>query len=422
MSKKMICTLAAVLIVSSTAAFGAIKEGSFSVTPLVGGYVFDHTPVLDPELVLGLRAGYNFNKNLGVEALYDYGIRKNYNFGQSTNISLQRFGGHVLYNFFPDNIFVPYLAAGFTGLKFEGTGFDKKTHGAIDYGVGAKFFLNDDVAIRGDISFINYTYNSVNFNELEYTLGAYFQFGAVEPTMKAVVVAPAPLSEPVKVVEAPVSVPEPVKIVVQPVPAPVPVPEPVKAEVVPASAVVPPADSDNDGVPDYLDKCPGTPIGIRVDSNGCPLDTDKDGVPDYLDKCPHTLVGVVVDTNGCPMEAAKKFCEKTVVLAILFDTNKINIKAKFFDELDSLGNFFKEFPRAKGVIKGHTDSVGGKAANLKLSQGRAESVRKYIISKFRIDGSRISTKGYGDEKPVASNKTAAGKAKNRRIETAITCE
>jgi outer membrane protein OmpA-like peptidoglycan-associated protein len=64
-------------------------------------------------------------------------------------------------------------------------------------------------------------------------------------------------------------------------------------------------DSDKDGVPDKLDKCPNTPPGVKVDANGCPLDSDKDGVPDYLDKCPDTPAGVKVDANGCPIDTDK---------------------------------------------------------------------------------------------------------------------
>ncbi|MCX5819112.1 MAG: OmpA family protein [Deltaproteobacteria bacterium] len=64
-----------------------------------------------------------------------------------------------------------------------------------------------------------------------------------------------------------------------------------------------PLDADKDGVPDYLDKCPGTPIGVKVDKDGCLLDTDKDGVPNYLDKCPVTPAGVKVDKDGCPPDS-----------------------------------------------------------------------------------------------------------------------
>ena len=92
-----------------------------------------------------------------------------------------------------------------------------------------------------------------------------------------------------------------------------------------------PLDSDKDGVPDYLDKCPGTPLGVKVDKVGCPLDSDGDGVPDYLDKCPDTPTGVKVDQNGCPFPADKP-CE-TITLAVECDTNKADIKSQYHEEL-----------------------------------------------------------------------------------------
>ena len=440
--KKMIGSiLTACLIASTTAAFGAVKEGTFSVTPLVGGYVFDGSDTLDPTLVLGIRGGYNFTKNIGIEALYDYATSTDGKYGPLTDISMQRYGGQVLYHFFPDSVFVPYVAAGFSGVKFDGTGVNNKTHGAVDYGVGAKYFVTDDIAVRADLRHIHYNYDSAKYNDMEFTLGAYFQFGAAAPAAKAIAPAPAPA----KVVAAPAATPEPVIVIAAPAAAPAPI-------IVPAPVPAPPVDSDSDGVIDTLDKCPGTPQGVAVDSNGCPLDSDKDGVPDYLDKCLGTPAGVVVDVkgcpidsdndgvadyldkcpgtpagvavsaNGCPLEAAKKFCDKPAAIAITFDTNKAVVKPNHHAELDKIGNFLKEFPAAKGTIEGHTDADGSKAANLKLSQARADSIRSYIIKKFGIDGSRITAKGYGSAKPIASNKTAAGKAQNRRTEAVFTCE
>lgn len=459
MRKKMICTLAAALIVSATAAFGAVKEGSFSLTPMVGGYVFDGGTYLDPTLVMGIRGGYNFTKNIGIEALYDFATPTEGKFGPLTDITMHRFGGQALYHFFPDNALVPYLAAGYSGVHFKGTGVNTENHGAFDYGVGVKYFLADDFALRGDVRHIIYSMNSNTFNDMEVSLGAYFQFGGPEPAVKAV--APTPPPEPVKVVAAPAA--EPVVVVAAPVVVPPAdtdgdgvidtldkcpgTPQGVavdsngcpvdtdkdgvadyldKCPGTPAGVAVDgsgcPIDTDKDGVADYLDKCPDTPVGVAVEINGCPVDTDKDGVPDYLDKCPSTPLGTAVDAKGCPMEAAKRFCDKPAVIAVSFDANKSVLKAKYHDELDKLGNFLKEFPNSKGTIEGHTDSDGSNEANLKLSQARAESVRSYIVNKFGIDGSRISAKGYGEEKPVASNKTASGKAKNRRIEAVFSCE
>ncbi len=133
-----------------------------------------------------------------------------------------------------------------------------------------------------------------------------------------------------------------------------------------------------------------------------------------------------VDKDGCPepkpTAAAERFCSKPSVLNIQFDTNKSDIKPRYEEDLKVLGAFLQEFPKAKGEISGHTDNVGSKALNEKLSQLRAESVKKYVVEKFGIAPERIDAKGYGFAKPVASNKTKADRALNRRIEANFTCE
>jgi OOP family OmpA-OmpF porin len=115
-----------------------------------------------------------------------------------------------------------------------------------------------------------------------------------------------------------------------------------------------------------------------------------------------------------------KICAPTKI-NVQFDTNKSEIKPKYHDELKKLADFFKKFPKATGVIEGHTDSDGSKESNMKLSQRRADSVRKYLIKNFGIAPDRLGAIGYGPTKPVADNVTSAGKQKNRRIEAVFTC-
>ena len=121
-----------------------------------------------------------------------------------------------------------------------------------------------------------------------------------------------------------------------------------------------------------------------------------------------------------PQAPAAKLCSPTVI-NIHFDTNKSEIKPQYHDELKKLADFLTEFPNATGVVEGHTDSVGDKTANMKLSQRRADSVRTYLIEKFGIAPDRIKAIGYGPTKPIASNKTKAGKEQNRRIESNFNC-
>ena len=175
-------------------------------------------------------------------------------------------------------------------------------------------------------------------------------------------------------------------------------------------------DSDSDGVIDSKDRCPNTPKGIAVDASGCPKDTDGDGVYDSLDKCPGTPKGIAVDNDGCPVPIPEKL---TMKLLVEFDFNKAVIHPQFHGELEKFANFMIAYPQTKTVIEAHTDNIGSERYNLKLSQRRAESVIKYLADKFGIDRTRLSAKGYGFSKPVADNKTAAGRQRNRRVEAQI---
>ena len=172
-------------------------------------------------------------------------------------------------------------------------------------------------------------------------------------------------------------------------------------------------DTDGDGVPDGTDACPGTPAGVKVDARGCPLDSDGDGVPDYLDKCPDTPRGTKVDATGCPIAVATTFD-----LTVEFAFNSAEINDLSFRELRKAMTFLRENPTTKAVIEGNTDSKGADAYNQKLSERRAAAVKEVLV-KSDIEGARLSTVGYGETKPVASNDTEEGRAKNRRVSIVV---
>ena len=165
-----------------------------------------------------------------------------------------------------------------------------------------------------------------------------------------------------------------------------------------------PLDSDGDGIPDYKDKCPDTPKGVKVDANGCPLDSDGDGIPDYLDKCPNSPKGVTVNERGCWAYGGKVF----------FDFNKSEIKSEADPLLKEAVNILEENPEMRVEIQGHTDSKGPEAYNQMLSKKRAMAVKAYL-EKQGIDSDRLEVKGYGESDPIASNDNANGRQKNRRV-------
>ncbi|AWM31917.1 OmpA family protein [Hymenobacter nivis] len=175
-----------------------------------------------------------------------------------------------------------------------------------------------------------------------------------------------------------------------------------------------PLDADGDGVADYLDKCPNTPAGVKVDATGCPLDRDGDGVPDYQDKCPDRAGPA--SNKGCPeMKAETKKVLNEATKYINFDFNKSTLKPSSFPKLEQMVQIMNEYPDYSLSIAGHTDSKGDDNYNLRLSYERAAAARKYMLSKG-IPAERIEARGYGETHPIADNKTAAGQAKNRRVD------
>jgi OOP family OmpA-OmpF porin len=106
-------------------------------------------------------------------------------------------------------------------------------------------------------------------------------------------------------------------------------------------------------------------------------------------------------------------------LNVEFDFDKSTIKKGYYQDIDNLAQVMKDYPDLNVVIEGHTDSVGTAAYNKKLSQQRAEAVKKYMVEKGSIDANRLKAQGFGEEKPIASNKTKEGRQQNRRVEAAV---
>ncbi len=168
-------------------------------------------------------------------------------------------------------------------------------------------------------------------------------------------------------------------------------------------------DTDGDGVQDSEDACPTVKGTIK----GCP-DGDGDGVSDKDDKCP-TVAGIV-SNKGCPevKEEVKKIFAQALQ-GIQFETGKDVIKKTSYGILDNVAKVMTDNPTYLLDIGGHTDNVGNADKNMTLSDGRAHSVEKYLISKG-VAANRLTAKGYGQTMPVADNATKDGKAKNRRVE------
>lgn len=143
-----------------------------------------------------------------------------------------------------------------------------------------------------------------------------------------------------------------------------------------------------------------------------PVDSDGDGVPDNLDKCPGTPAGTPVDANGCPLPAPFAFQK------VYFDFDHADLNSPARKTLDDTVEVLQGHQDLSLSLQGFTDSVGTDDYNLALSQRRAVAVRDYLVS-HGISSTRLEPSGYGESKPDASNDTADGRAQNRRVEFVV---
>ena len=173
-----------------------------------------------------------------------------------------------------------------------------------------------------------------------------------------------------------------------------------------------PRDGDGDGVPNAKDRCPNTAPGAKVGPNGCEKDADGDRVIDRLDRCPNTRAGVRVDINGC------EITDVIQLPGVNFVSGSDRLLSGTAQILADAAATLRKYPSMVVEVAGHTDSDGTAANNLGLSQRRANTVRDFLI-KAGVPPGNLSTRGYGEARPIADNVTARGKAINRRVELRI---
>ena len=149
-------------------------------------------------------------------------------------------------------------------------------------------------------------------------------------------------------------------------------------------------------------------------------DDDQDGVLNSVDKCPGTPLNVVVDADGCPREITADDALR-MELRVFFDNDKTVIKDQYKPEIQKVAEKMNEYPNSTASIEGHASKTGPSARyNQRLSEARANAVKSMLVNQFGVAPQRISTVGYGYDRPIADNNTAEGRAMNRRVYAIIT--
>lgn len=366
---------------------GAVHAGnrsdSFSLSPMIGGYIFEGDQDLDNALTYSLGLGYNLTDSWSTEFVLNY-FNADTESSSGSDVDGLVYRLDALYHFMPGNALVPYVAGGLGGITLDPDSGGSDTDFLVNYGVGLKYFFTEDLAVRGDVRHIHAFGDPEN--NFVYTAGLTYLMGGKDDQ------PPAPLP----IVD---SDGDGITDLQDRCPGTPP------GTAVDAAGC--PLDTDGDGVYDERDQCPDTPAGVAVNPLGCPLDSDRDGVYDYLDKCPDTPAGLTVDEKGCPI---------SMTLSIEFDVDKDDIKPRYHNELAKGAAFIRKYSDQKILIAGHTDSTGTEAYNEILSQRRAESVRNYLIQNFGLDGEKLFARGFGETAPIATNDTIEGRQHNRRVE------
>lgn len=377
-----------VLAVCAATLFGGQGDYKSELTATVGGVMPEGNLDLEDELNLGLRFGvYVEDKFFDmIEAGFERASNVDYD-NSNMKTDINRLYVNLVKEYDLSKDLALYGLAGIGFENYRNPQFENEDDGYVQYGAGLKYWITDEFAMKAEVK------HGINFsgdNNLFYSLGFVVPFGK-------------------KAQEAPVQS---------------------------TPAVVSPQDDDNDGVSNENDKCPNTLAGVAVDANGCAMDDDKDGVINEKDKCPNTLAGVSVDTNGCAMDDDKdgvinaddkclatpmgrvvdtEGCSVVVSLHVNFDYDEAVVPSSYKGKLNDTVEFMNENKNYKVSLEGHTDSKGSEKYNQTLSEKRAAAVAK-ALHELGVDESRISTIGYGETKPVASNDTEEGRAKNRRVD------
>jgi outer membrane protein OmpA-like peptidoglycan-associated protein len=182
----------------------------------------------------------------------------------------------------------------------------------------------------------------------------------------------------------------------------------------------PELDNDLDLIADATDKCPleAEDPDSYEDEDGCPdLDNDKDTVADVKDQCPNEIGSTSQEPLGCPTNSLVVVtdCEVKITQQIHFEFNKDKIRPESFPVLDAVVDALQKNPPIKIEVQGHTDNKGAAAYNKNLSDRRANSVMKYLVS-HGIEMGRLTAHGYGFERPLVDNSTEQNRALNRRVQ------
>ena len=451
------------------------KAGSVELSPFVGYSFFQERQNLENSPVFGGRIGYNFTNSLGLEGTGEFTrshvddkaltFTRQGEFTSPINkVDITRYYLDLIYTFMPESKFNPFVVAGYGASHFDPK-INSKNMSTLDYGVGAKYWVAENVALRLDVR-DNMVFDE-HIHNIETTLGVVFALGgrsSAAPVRESEAEAePAPAPPVIK--EEPQAKAAPAEAPLEPVPAAEPTPERMKYCVtldieydINKDAIRPEYNGEVAKVGDFMKKYPTTSAVIegysdevgsddfnmklsqrRAESVVKSLEANYGIDPSRLSakgygkarpiadnatdegKQKNRRIDAIIDCALDVKEIAAPPGRLCITLKAEFATNSAKVDPRYYDEINKVGDYMKKYPTTTAVIEGHTDNLGSPEHNMKLSQQRAENVVNYLVENSGIDRSRLSAKGYGSTRRIAYNNTPEGRQKNRRTNAIIDC-
>lgn len=359
MNKFNLSLISAALLASTASYAGEQPQASELVGKFYGGIHYNLIKP-DEDRLNGINADFDLSNGFGIEAGYRYSenmeFRLSYtDFTIEFENSSADMDGDALSL---DLLYFPSLKHNYYLLAGANNLDIGETELAANLGLGYRHYFSERFAAYAEAK-VHYQFDD-SYIDQSAQLGLIYFFGEVKK------------SAPAKKVEQPVVAP-----------APTPVSKPAEK---PAPMVKQPVDSDKDGVYDEQDQCANTPMSDKVDAQGCTIFTEQ------------TL---------------------TQTLLINFDNNKADIKTEYESEVARIAKFLSQYPHTNITIEGHTSKLGSAGYNQTLSQKRADAVVNMLVTKYAIDASRLTAKGYGESRLIDTDNTAQAHAINRRIEAKV---
>lgn len=349
--------LVAIMALGTAKAYAEEGQG-FTLYPHLGLTVFNDE--LEDDSLVGIGVGYRFDNPWAIELTYQQ-TDADFESPMTGDAQIDFWHLGALYHLEKKDNFQPFLSFGLGNADFDSASEDDRDDTQLNAGIGVKWSFSEQAAVRGNLKV--FSGGSGDQIDAAVSFGLHYAFG--------------------------------------------------NSHKAPLEVATLDGDADNDGVSDSADKCPGTPAGVSVNSQGCPEDDDGDGVYNYRDDCPDTTDRRArIDARGCYLKLERKV---NMTLNVEFDFDSSDARDEHEAEVQKVAGFMAQYPNSNVMIEGHTDSVGDEAYNQGLSERRANTIADILAKKFDISPDRVASTGYGEAQPIATNNTREGRQHNRRV-------